>query len=112
MVIICRAFSMFVCNENKLVMGQIKIDKGISANINFVLLREALKDQLSNEQKAKLVISFADFHGAIDMSYLEDVIVRAAKIRLKSIKKDKELYKRNREYFDALKTIIRVKEAE
>lgn len=93
-------------------MGQIKIDKGIQANVNFVLLREALKDQLSNEQKAKLAISFADFHGAIDMGYLEDVIIRAARVRLKAIKKDKELYKRNKDYFDALKTIVKVKEAQ
>ena len=54
----------------------------------------------------------SDFHGAIDMDYIESLLVMAAKTRLKSIKKDRALYNRNRDYFKALKTIVSIKTAE
>ena len=55
----------------------------------------------------------AKYYGnTIDMSYIEDLLVEAAKTRLKSIKKDKALYHRNRQYFNALKAITKIKSAE
>jgi hypothetical protein len=55
----------------------------------------------------------SEYYGkTIDMSYIEDLLVEAAKTRLKSIKKDKALYHRNRQYFNALKAITKIKSAE
>jgi hypothetical protein len=70
-------------------------------------------NQLSNKNKLKIAIGMSEYYGkTIDMSYIEDLLVEAAKTRLKSIKKDKALYHRNRHYFNALKTITKIKSAE
>lgn len=67
---------------------------------------------LSNKQKVELAKRCAFYGQLTDMSYVEDLLVMAANLRLKAIKKDKSLYNRNRDYFKALKTIAKVKSAD
>lgn len=76
-------------------------------------LTKSLGLNLTNSQKVKTAIEMSEYYGnTIDMSYIEDLLVEAAKTRLKSIKKDKALYHRNRQYFNALKAITKIKTAE
>lgn len=82
-------------------------------NVNFEDIVNALKaSTLSNAQKVKLAKEMSDFFGTIDMDYIEKLLVMAADMRLKAIKKNKDLYHRNRPYFNALKIIKKVKSAE
>lgn len=82
-------------------------------NVSFEDLVTALKSStLSNTQKVKLAKEMSDFFGTIDMDYIEKLLVMAADMRLRSIKKNKALYHRNRPYFNALKIIKKVKSAE
>lgn len=87
----------------------------INNSTSIVSLKQLTSDintELTNKQKVKLVKDMSEFCGMIDMSYIEDVLVMAAKTRLKAIKKDKKLYTRNQNYFKALKIITKLKTAE
>ena len=86
--------------------------EGLTTTISFDQFCEAAMCNLTNNQKVELAKRCARYEKLIDMSYVEDLLVMAAKLRLKSIKKDKSLYNRNRPYFKALKTIAKVKCAE
>ena len=89
--------------------------EGLTATISFDQFCETAMCDLTNNQKVELAKQCAryDRYGKLtDMSYVEDLLVMAANLRLKAIKKDKALYNRNREYFKALKTIAKVKSAE
>lgn len=85
---------------------------GISAKINKKELVKSINNSFTNRQKVDIAKEMSDFHGAIDMDYIESLLVMAAKTRLKSIKKDRALYNRNRDYFKALKTVVSIKTAE
>lgn len=86
--------------------------KGITATISTKKLSECINENLSNEQKVQLAKQMAEFGKLIDMGYTEALLVMAAKLRLKAIRKDRALYNRNRPYFKALKTIAKIKTAE
>ena len=89
--------------------------EGLTTTISFDQFCETAISDLTNKQKVELSKRCAryDRYGKlIDMSYVEDLLVMAAKLRLKAIKKDKALYNRNRPYFKALKMIAKVKCAE
>jgi hypothetical protein len=91
---------------------KLNLNDDISITMSNEQLTSAL-NQLSNKNKLKIAIGMSEYYGnTIDMSYIEDLLVEAAKTRLKSIKKDKALYHRNRQYFNALKTITKIKSAE
>ena len=91
---------------------KLNLNDDISITMSNKQLTSAL-NQLSNKNKLKIAIGMAEYWGnTIDMSYIEDLLVEAAKTRLKSIKKDKALYHRNRQYFNALKAIAKIKSAE
>ena len=91
---------------------KLNLNDDISITVSNEQLASALK-QLSNKNKLKIAIGMSEYYGkTIDMSYIEDLLVEAAKTRLKSIKKDKALYHRNRQYFNALKAITKIKSAE
>ena len=83
-----------------------------TVDMSFTQLCQSINKELSNAEKVRLAKNMSDFFGTIDMSYVEDLLVMAAKLRLKAIKKDKALYNRNRNYFKALKIIAKVKYAE
>ena len=94
-------------------MSKIKINRGnVVVYIDDVALKNSLNVQMSNKQKVQMAMDMSDFRGAIDMSYIENLLLFAAKQRLKAIKTNKDLYKNNKDYFDALKTIVKVKGAE
>lgn len=100
---------MFKC-KTKCIMSKIKINRGdVVVYIDDKSLTKSLNAQLTNRQKTDLAIDLSDFHGAVDMSYIEDLLLNAAKMRLQAVKKNKDLYKNNKEYFNALKTIVQVK---
>lgn len=86
--------------------------EGLTANITFNQFCETAMHNLTNKQKVELAKQCAYYGQLIDMSYVEDLLVMAAKLRLKAIKKDKVLYNKNRSYFKALKTISKIKSAE
>ena len=86
--------------------------EGLTVTISFDQFCETAMCDLTNNQKVELAKRCARYGSCIDMSYVEDLLVMAAKLRLKAIKKDKALYNRNRPYFKALKTIAKVKCAE
>lgn len=86
--------------------------EGLTANITFDQFCAMAMCDLTNSQKVELAKRCAYYGKLTDMSYVEDLLVMAAKLRLKAIKKDKALYYRNHEYFKALKTIAKVKTAE
>jgi L-serine deaminase len=91
---------------------KLNLNDGISITMSNKQLTNAL-NSLSNQNKLKIAIGMSEYFGnTIDMSYIEDLLVEAAKTRLKSIKKDKALYHRNRQYFNALKAITKIKSAE
>lgn len=91
---------------------KLNLNDDISITVSNEQLASAL-NQLSNKNKLKIAIGMSEYWGnTIDMSYIEDLLVEAAKTRLKSIKKDKALYHRNRQYFNALKAITKIKSAE
>lgn len=91
---------------------KLNLNDDISITVSNKQLTSAL-NQLSNKNKLKIAIGMSEYWGnTIDMSYIEDLLVEAAKTRLKSIKKDKALYHRNRQYFNALKAITKIKSAE
>jgi hypothetical protein len=91
---------------------KLNLNDDISITVSNKQLTSAL-NQLSNKNKLKIAIGMSEYYGnTIDMSYIEDLLVEAAKTRLKSIKKDKALYHRNRQYFNALKAITKIKSAE
>jgi hypothetical protein len=86
--------------------------KNTTSEISLSQLTKELNIELTTKQKVKLAKDMSDFYGTIDMSYIEELLVMAAKVRLKSIKKDKKLYARNQKYFKALKIITQLKTAE
>lgn len=86
--------------------------EGLTASITFDQFCGTAMCDLTNKQKVELAKRCAYYGKLTDMSYVEDLLVMAAKMRLKSIKKDKALYYRNRQYFNALKAITRIKYAE
>lgn len=86
--------------------------EGLTANITFNQFCGTAMCDLTNKQKVELAKRCACYGKLLDMSYVEDLLVMAAKLRLKAIKKDRALYNRNRPYFKALKTITKVKCAE
>lgn len=89
------------------------LNDNVTLNVERKYLAKSLGLNLTNSQKVKTAIEMAEYYGkTIDMSYIEDLLVEAAKTRLKSIKKDKALYYRNRQYFNALKSITKIKSAE
>lgn len=91
---------------------KLNLNDDISITMSNKQLTNAL-NSLSNQKKLKIAIGMSEYCGnTIDMSYIEDLLVEAAKTRLKSIKKDKALYHRNRPYFNALKAIAKIKSAE
>jgi hypothetical protein len=91
---------------------KLNLNDDISITVSNKQLTSAL-NQLSNQNKLKIAIGMSEYFGnTIDMSYIEDLLVEAAKTRLKSIKKDKALYHRNRQYFNAIKAITKIKSAE
>jgi hypothetical protein len=83
-----------------------------TTELSLAQITSALNIELSNKQKVKLAKDMSEYCGMIDMSYIEEVLLMAAKTRLKSIKKDKSLYTRNKVYFNALKAITKYKYAE
>ena len=92
---------------------KLNLNENVTLTIERKYLAESLGLNLTNSQKVKTAIEMAKYYGkTIDMSYIEDLLVEAAKTRLKSIKKDKALYHRNRQYFNALKAIAKIKSAE
>ena len=86
--------------------------EGLTASITFDQFCGTAMCDLTNKQKVELAKRCAYYGKLTDMSYVEVLLVMAAKLRLKAIKKDKALYNRNRTYFKALKTIAKVKTAE
>ena len=86
--------------------------KNTTSEISLSDLSKELNIELTTKQKVKLAKDMSDFCGMIDMSYIEELLVMAAKTRLKAIKKDKKLYARNMQYFKALKIITKLKTAE
>ena len=86
--------------------------EGLTANITFDQFCGMAMCDLTNKQKVELAKRCAYYGQLLDMSYVEDLLVMAAKLRLNAIKKDRALYNRNRAYFNALKTIAKVKSAE
>jgi hypothetical protein len=86
--------------------------EGLTVTMTFDQLCETAVRELTHKQNIELAKRCAYYGKAIDMSYVEDLLVMAAKLRLKSIKKDKALYHRNRQYFNALKAITKIKYAE
>ena len=91
---------------------KLNLNDDISITMSNKQLTNAL-NSLSNQKKLKIAIGMSEYWGnTIDMSYIEDLLIEAAKTRLKSIKKDKALYHRNRQYFNALKAITKIKYAE
>lgn len=91
---------------------KLNLNDDISITMSNEQLTSAL-NQLPNKNKLKIAIGMSEYYGkTIDMSYIEDLLVEAAKTRLKSIKKDKALYHRNRPYFNALKAITKIKSTE
>lgn len=86
--------------------------EGLTANITFDQFCATAMCDLTNKQKVELAKRCAYYGQLTDMSYVEDLLVMAAKFRLKAIKKDKALYNRNRSYFKALKTIAELKSAD
>lgn len=91
---------------------KLNLNDDISITVSNKQLTGAL-NSLSNQNKLKIAIGMSEYLGnTIDMSYIEDLLVEAAKTRLKSIKKDKALYHRNIQYFKALKAIAKIKSAE
>lgn len=86
------------------------LNENVTLTVDRKFIARSLGLNLTNSQKVKTAIEMAEYYGkTIDMSYIEDLLVEAAKTRLKSIKKDKVLYHRNRQYFNALKTITKIK---
>lgn len=89
------------------------LNENVTLTVERKFIARSLGLNLTNSQKVKTAIEMAEYYGkTIDMSYIEDLLVEAAKTRLKSIKKDKALYHRNRQYFNALKAITKIKSAE
>lgn len=92
---------------------ELNLNDGVTLYVKRKNLTKSLGLNLTNSQKVKTAMEMAVYYGkTIDMSYIEDLLVEAAKTRLKSIKKDKALYHRNRQYFNALKAITKIKSAE
>lgn len=88
--------------------------EGLTASITFDQFCGTAMCDLTNKQKVELAkrCAYYSYGQLIDMSYVEDLLVMAAKLRLQSIKKDKALYARNLKYFNALKTIAKLKTTE
>lgn len=80
--------------------------------VSMTQLYQSVNQSLNNKQKVRLAKKMSEFLGMTDMGYVEDLLVMAAQLRLKAIKKDRYLYNRNREYFKALRTIVNLKNAE
>lgn len=92
---------------------KLNLNENVTLTVDRKLISKSLGLNLTNSQKVKTAMEMAEYYGkTIDMSYIEDLLVEAAKTRLKSIKKDKALYHRNRQYFNALKAITKIKSAE
>ena len=92
---------------------KLHLNENVTLTVERKFIAKSLGLNLTNSQKVKTAIEMAEYYGnTIDMSYIEDLLVEAAKTRLKSIKKDKALYHRNRQYFNALKAITKIKSAE
>lgn len=83
-----------------------------TASINMEDLEKALNYSLSTKQKVKVAADLAKYNDHVyDMSYVERTLVELAKISMLRAKGNKELFKNNRKYFEALLTIIKLKEA-
>ena len=82
-----------------------------SSTITVDDLCDAVNENCNEKQKLKIATSFCMFGHSYDMTFVERLLVIYAKICLKRIKKDKALYNRNRPYFNALKAIVKYKEA-
>lgn len=80
-----------------------------STNVSFNQLIDCINENLTNTQKVILAKKMSQYGDLIDMSYIEDLLNMAAKIRLKSIKKNRTLYNKNRAYFTAVKTITKLR---
>lgn len=92
---------------------KLNLNENVTLTVERKFIAKSLGLNLTNSQKVKTAMEMAEYYGkTIDMSYIEDLLVEAAKTRLKSIKKDKALYHRNRQYFNALKAITKIKSAE
>lgn len=92
---------------------KLHLNENVTLTVDRKLIAKSLGLNLTNSQKVKTAMEMAEYwSNTIDMSYIEDLLVEAAKTRLKSIKKDKALYHRNRQYFNALKAITKIKSAE
>lgn len=92
---------------------KLNLNENVTLTVDRKFISKSLGLNLTNSQKVKTAIEMAEYYGkTIDMTYIEDLLVEAAKTRLKSIKKDKALYHRNRQYFNALKAITKIKSAE
>lgn len=83
--------------------------KNTTSTVTFNQIVECVNDSLTNEQKVKLAKKMSEYGDLIDMSYIEDLLDMAARVRLKSIKKNRVLYNKNRAYFTALKTITKLR---
>ena len=92
---------------------KLHLNENVTLTVDRKLIAKSLGLNLTNSQKVKTAMEMSEYWGnTIDMSYIEELLVEAAKTRLKSIKKDKALYHRNRQYFNALKAIAKIKSAE
>lgn len=92
---------------------KLHLNENVTLTVDRKFISKSLGLNLTNSQKVKTAMEMAEYWcNTIDMSYIEDLLVEAAKTRLKSIKKDKSLYHRNRQYFNALKAITKIKSAE
>jgi len=80
-----------------------------TAGVSFNQLVDCINENLSNTQKVILAKKMSQYGDLIDMSYIEDLLIMAAKIRLKTIKNNRVLYNKNRAYFSALKIITKLR---
>jgi len=87
----------------------IKIETTVS--INNDELADVISENCSEKQKLEIANKMCHWGATYDMGFVEKMLVMYAKIGLKRIKKNSMLYNRNRAYFNALKTIAKLKEA-
>lgn len=90
-------------------MKSLKINSVSVVSTNDIV--ESINENCSNKNKIELVLGLTKFGELYDMSFVELLLVELSKLCLKRIKKDKSLYNRNRRYFNALKEIVKYKEA-
>lgn len=86
-----------------------KININTQATLCIDDIIRTLAENLTSKQKADIALQLSKVFGCYDMTYIEILLNIAAKKYLLRIKKDKELYTRNRKYFNALKIISKNK---